>query len=57
MTTANDFGDLARLCEELPHPIGHEMVTAGRRYYAPLPEMGFAQARRNFDGGQQPVSP
>jgi NAD(P)-dependent dehydrogenase (short-subunit alcohol dehydrogenase family) len=46
---ATDFGRVARFFEELPQPIDHVMVTAGRPYYAPLPELDFAQARRAFD--------
>jgi len=46
---ATDSGRLERFFEELPAAIDHVMVTAGRPYYAPLPEMDFAQARRNFD--------
>jgi NAD(P)-dependent dehydrogenase (short-subunit alcohol dehydrogenase family) len=46
---ATDSGRLERFFEELPDPIDHVMVTAGGPYYAPLAEMDFAQARRNFD--------
>jgi NAD(P)-dependent dehydrogenase (short-subunit alcohol dehydrogenase family) len=46
---ATDFESVARFFEELPHPVDHVMVTAGRPYYAPLAEIDFAQARRNLD--------
>ena len=40
---------LARFFGELPTPIDHVLVTAGRPYYAPLAELDFAKARREVD--------
>jgi NAD(P)-dependent dehydrogenase (short-subunit alcohol dehydrogenase family) len=51
-TAAFDAADpdrLARFFEDLPAPIDHIMVTAGRPYYAPLRDMDFAEARRSVD--------
>jgi NAD(P)-dependent dehydrogenase (short-subunit alcohol dehydrogenase family) len=51
-TAAFDAADpdrLARFFEDLPAPIDHIMVTAGRPYYAPLRDMDFAEARRSID--------
>jgi NAD(P)-dependent dehydrogenase (short-subunit alcohol dehydrogenase family) len=45
---ATDFESTARFLAELPQPIDHLMVTAGRPYYAPLPEIDLAQARQNL---------
>jgi NAD(P)-dependent dehydrogenase (short-subunit alcohol dehydrogenase family) len=44
-----DFERLGRFFAELPTPIDHVMVTAGRPYYAPLREIDFAEARRNVE--------
>jgi NAD(P)-dependent dehydrogenase (short-subunit alcohol dehydrogenase family) len=46
---AADPDRLARFFQELPAPIDHVMVAAGRPYYAPLAELDFAQARRELD--------
>ncbi len=51
-TAAFDAADpdgLAQFFAELPTPIDHVMVTAGRPYYAPLAELDFAKARREVD--------
>ena len=51
-TAAFDAADpaaLAGFLQDLPQPIDHVMVTAGRPYYAPLAEMDFEQARRSLD--------
>ena len=51
-TAAFDAADLAaldRFFQDLPTPVDHVMVTAGRPYYAPLAEIDFDQARRSFD--------
>jgi len=51
-TAAFDAADpdaLAGFLQDLPQPIDHVMVTAGRPYYAPLAEMDFEQARRSVD--------
>jgi NAD(P)-dependent dehydrogenase (short-subunit alcohol dehydrogenase family) len=51
-TAAFDAADPAALeqfFEQLPDPIDHVMVAAGRPYYAPLAEMDFEQASRSFD--------
>ena len=51
-TTAFDAADLAaldRFLRDLPTPVDHVMVTAGRPYYAPLAEIDFDAARRSFD--------
>ena len=47
---AADPERLARFFADLPTPIDHVLVTAGRPYYAPLAEFDFAQARRDVDG-------
>jgi NAD(P)-dependent dehydrogenase (short-subunit alcohol dehydrogenase family) len=50
-TAAFDAADpaaLERFFGDLP-AIDHVLVTAGRPYYAPLPEMDFEAARRSFD--------
>jgi len=46
---ATDFARLDRFFEELPKPVDHVMVTAGRPYYARLADMDFEQARRDVD--------
>ena len=46
---AADPDRLARFFEDLPTPIDHVMVTAGRPYYARLADLDFAQARREVD--------
>lgn len=50
--TAFDATDLARLegfFGDLPAPVDHVMVTAGRPYYAPLAEMDLARAREDVE--------
>ncbi len=46
---AGDFAQTARFLAELPDPIDHVMLTAGRPYYAPLAEIDFAQALANLE--------
>jgi NAD(P)-dependent dehydrogenase (short-subunit alcohol dehydrogenase family) len=46
---AADPDRLARFFQDLPTPIDHVMVTAGRPYYTRLADMDFAQARREVD--------
>jgi NAD(P)-dependent dehydrogenase (short-subunit alcohol dehydrogenase family) len=46
---ATDPDALARFFEDLPKPIDHVLVTAGRPNYAPLAEMDFAEARRTVE--------
>jgi NADP-dependent 3-hydroxy acid dehydrogenase YdfG len=46
---AADPDRLARFFAELPAPIDHVMVTAGRPYYARLAELDFARAHREVD--------
>jgi NAD(P)-dependent dehydrogenase (short-subunit alcohol dehydrogenase family) len=46
---ANDPTSLERFFRDLPTPIDHVMVTAGRPYYGRLVDMDFAQARRALD--------
>jgi NAD(P)-dependent dehydrogenase (short-subunit alcohol dehydrogenase family) len=46
---AADPAALGRFFQDLPGPIDHVMVTAGRPYYAPLAEMDLEQARRSVD--------
>jgi NAD(P)-dependent dehydrogenase (short-subunit alcohol dehydrogenase family) len=51
-TAAFDAADpdrLARFFQDLPAPIDHVMVTAGRPYYARLADLDFARARREVD--------
>ena len=51
-STAFDAADpesVARFFGDLPTPIDHVMVTAGRPYYTSLADMDFAQARREVD--------
>ena len=40
---------LAQFFQDLPTPIDHVMLTAGRPYYARLAELDFARARREVD--------
>jgi NAD(P)-dependent dehydrogenase (short-subunit alcohol dehydrogenase family) len=42
---ANDSASLQRFFQELPTPIDHVMVTAGRPHYGPLLDMDAAQVR------------
>jgi NAD(P)-dependent dehydrogenase (short-subunit alcohol dehydrogenase family) len=44
---ATDFDRVEGFFAELDGPIDHVMVTAGRPYYAPLPDMDLELARRN----------
>jgi len=46
---ATDPAPLERFCRDLPAPIDHVMVTAGRPYYARLVDMDLEQARRALD--------
>ena len=46
---AADPDRLARFFGDLPTPIDHVMVTAGRPYYARLADLDFARARREVD--------
>jgi NAD(P)-dependent dehydrogenase (short-subunit alcohol dehydrogenase family) len=46
---ATDPAALERFFRELPTPIDHVMVTAGRPYYARLADMDFAEVRRFID--------
>jgi NAD(P)-dependent dehydrogenase (short-subunit alcohol dehydrogenase family) len=46
---AVDPAALERFFEELPTPIDHVLVTAGRPYYAPLAELDFELANRAFE--------
>jgi NAD(P)-dependent dehydrogenase (short-subunit alcohol dehydrogenase family) len=46
---AADPDRLARFFQDLPTPLDHVMVTAGRPYYTRLRDMDFAQARREVD--------
>ena len=46
---AADPDRLSRFFHDLPTPIDHVMVTAGRPYYAHLADLDFAQARREVD--------
>ena len=46
---AADPDRLARFFGDLPDPIDHVLVTAGRPYYTSLAEMDFARARREVD--------
>ena len=51
-TAAFDVTDQAaldRFFGELPGPVDHVMVTAGRQYYARLAEMDFTEARRALE--------
>ena len=46
---ATDSDALARFFRDLPAPIDHVMVTAGRPHYGRLLEMDVAQTRKSFD--------
>ena len=46
---ATDFDRLDAFFDELPTPIDHVLLTAGRPYYAPLATMDFDEARRDVD--------
>jgi NAD(P)-dependent dehydrogenase (short-subunit alcohol dehydrogenase family) len=46
---AADPAPLERFFRDLPTPIDHVMVTAGRPYYGRLADLDFAQARRALD--------
>jgi hypothetical protein len=49
-TSAFDTGDataLERFFRDLPKPVDHVMVTAGRPYYGRLAELDVAAARRD----------
>jgi NAD(P)-dependent dehydrogenase (short-subunit alcohol dehydrogenase family) len=46
---ATDPASLERFFEELPTPIDHVMVTAGRPHYGPLAEMDYEETRRALD--------
>ena len=46
---AADPDGLAQFFADLPAPVDHVMVTAGRPYYAPLAELDFAKAQREID--------
>jgi NAD(P)-dependent dehydrogenase (short-subunit alcohol dehydrogenase family) len=46
---ATDPASLERFFRDLPTPIDHVMVTAGRPHYGRMLEMDFAQARRALD--------
>jgi NAD(P)-dependent dehydrogenase (short-subunit alcohol dehydrogenase family) len=46
---ATDTDAVQRFFADLPTPIDHVLVTAGRPYYAPLADIDFAAARRSFD--------
>jgi NAD(P)-dependent dehydrogenase (short-subunit alcohol dehydrogenase family) len=47
---ATDSSSLDAFFRDLPTPIDHVMVTAGRPYYGRLVDMDFAQVPRAFDG-------
>jgi NAD(P)-dependent dehydrogenase (short-subunit alcohol dehydrogenase family) len=46
---AADPEALERFFADLPTPVDHVMVTAGRPYYGPIADMDFAAARRSLD--------
>ena len=46
---ATDPPALERFFAELPDPVDHILVTAGRPYYAPLAELELERAERSFD--------
>jgi NAD(P)-dependent dehydrogenase (short-subunit alcohol dehydrogenase family) len=46
---AADPEALQRFFADLPTPVDHVMVTAGRPYYGPIADMDFAAARRSLD--------
>ena len=47
---ATDPAPLERFFRELPKPIDHVMVTAGRPHYGRMLEMDLEEARRDLDG-------
>ena len=47
---ATDFARLDQFFDDLPAPVDHVLLTAGRPYYAPLASMDFDEARRDVDG-------
>jgi NAD(P)-dependent dehydrogenase (short-subunit alcohol dehydrogenase family) len=47
---ATDPAALDRFFHDLPAPVDHVLVTAGRPYYAPLADLDVKEARRSFDG-------
>jgi NAD(P)-dependent dehydrogenase (short-subunit alcohol dehydrogenase family) len=47
---AGDAGRLERYLRELPGPVDHVMVTAGRPSYTPLDEVDVNEAARDFGG-------
>jgi NAD(P)-dependent dehydrogenase (short-subunit alcohol dehydrogenase family) len=46
---ATDLDRLTRFFDELPKQIDHVLVTGPGPYYAPLPQLDFAKAHRNYD--------
>jgi len=46
---ATDFDRLTRFFDELPTPIDHVMVTAGKPYYARLADIDFQEASNSID--------
>jgi NAD(P)-dependent dehydrogenase (short-subunit alcohol dehydrogenase family) len=46
---ATDLDRVGRFFDELPDQIDHVLVTGPGPYYAPLAELDFAQAHRNYD--------
>lgn len=46
---ATDPAALERFFQDLPGPVDHVMITAGRPYYGLLADMDVEQARRSFD--------
>jgi NAD(P)-dependent dehydrogenase (short-subunit alcohol dehydrogenase family) len=46
---ASDFDRVAEFFADLPGPIDHVILTAGRPYYAPLAEIDFDEARANLE--------
>jgi NAD(P)-dependent dehydrogenase (short-subunit alcohol dehydrogenase family) len=46
---AADPEALARFFADLPTPVDHVMITAGRPYYGPIADMDVAAARRSLD--------
>jgi NAD(P)-dependent dehydrogenase (short-subunit alcohol dehydrogenase family) len=46
---ATDLDRLAQFFADLPAPIDHIMLSGGGPYYAPLPEMDFAEVRADVD--------
>src|SRR6201985_3257510 len=47
---ATDPAALDRFFQDLPAPVDHVMVTAGRPHYGPILQMDFTQAREALDG-------